>query len=95
VLDNAARLGVLPQSRHKCCGRQPGFIMTLTQILRPLRQQRFRPETSGEDSVAGDGAGRRRPGFFIAASAGEETQTEVRRVFLAFAAPTPASRAKF
>ena len=71
VLDNAARLGVLPQacSGNPACGG--------ASLSRPdadpaaLRQRTLQAGKRGRRPVARDGAGRRRPGFFLAAGAGQ------------------------
>jgi len=83
VLDNAARLGVLPQSAAQVLRPATRLYHDLTQILRLCVSERFRPETSGEDLLrvmarAGDA-----PDFSSLQARVKETQTEVRRVFLA------------
>src|SRR6266436_2110834 len=83
VLDNAARLGVLPQSAAQVLRPATRLYHDLTQILRLCVSERFRPETSGEDLLrvmarAGDA-----PDFSSLEARVKETQTEVRRVFLA------------
>src|ERR1700716_307452 len=49
VLDNAARLGVLPQSAAEVLRSATRLYHDLTQILRLCVSERFKPETSGED----------------------------------------------
>jgi glutamate-ammonia-ligase adenylyltransferase len=83
VLDNAARLGVLPQSAAQVLRPATRLYHDLTQILRLCVSESFRPETSGEDLLrvmarAGDA-----PDFSSLEARVKETQTEVRRVFLA------------
>jgi len=83
VLDNAARLGLLPQSAAQVLRPATRLYHDLTQILRLCVSERFRPETSGEDLLrvmarAGDA-----PDFSSLQARVKETQTEVRRVFLA------------
>jgi glutamate-ammonia-ligase adenylyltransferase len=83
VLDNATRLGVLPQSAAQVLRPATRLYHDLTQILRLCVSERFRPETSGEDLLrvmarAGDA-----PDFSSLEARVRETQTEVRRVFLA------------
>src|SRR6266850_1995290 len=83
VLDNAARLGVLPQSAAEVLRSAARLYHDLTQILRLCVSESFRPETSGEDLLrvmarAGDA-----PDFSSLEARVKETQTEVRRVFLA------------
>src|SRR6266481_1889745 len=83
VLDKAARLGVLPQSAAQVLRPATRLYHDLTQILRLCVSERFRPETSGEDLLrvmarAGDA-----PDFSSLQARVKETQTEVRRVFLA------------
>jgi [glutamine synthetase] adenylyltransferase / [glutamine synthetase]-adenylyl-L-tyrosine phosphorylase len=81
VLDNAARLGVLPQSSAEILRSAARLYHDLTQILRLCVTERFNPETSGEDLLrllarAGD-----TPDFSSLQARVKETQTEVRRVF--------------
>jgi glutamate-ammonia-ligase adenylyltransferase len=81
VLDNAARLGVLPQSEAEVLRSAARLYHDLTQILRLCVTERFKPETSGEDLLrvmarAGDA-----PDFSSLEARVKETQTEVRRVF--------------
>ncbi|HEY0281964.1 MAG TPA: hypothetical protein VGC27_05010, partial [Rhizomicrobium sp.] len=83
VLDNAARLGILPQSAAEILRPAARLYHDLTQILRLCVSDKFRPETSGEDLLrimarAGDA-----PDFSSLEARVTETQTEVRRVFLA------------
>ena len=83
VLDNAARLGILPQSAAQVLRPATRLYHDLTQILRLCVSERFRPETSGDDLLrvmarAGDA-----PDFSSLEARVRETQTEVRRVFLA------------
>src|SRR6202158_130851 len=59
VLDNAARLGVLPQSEAEILRSATRLYHDLTQILRLCVSDRFKPETAGDDLLrvmAGDGA---------------------------------------
>jgi glutamate-ammonia-ligase adenylyltransferase len=81
VLDNAARLGVLPQSAAEVLRPAARLYHDLTQILRLCVNGRFRSETAGEDLLrimtrAGDA-----PDFSSLDARVRETQTEVRRVF--------------
>jgi glutamate-ammonia-ligase adenylyltransferase len=81
VLDNAARLGILPQSATEVLRSAARLYHDLTQILRLCVSERFKPETSGEDLLrllarAGDA-----PDFSSLEARVKETQTEVRRVF--------------
>ena len=81
VLDNAARLGVLPQPAAEILRSATRLYHDLTQILRLCVSERFKPETSGEDLLrvlarAGDA-----PDFSSLEARVKETQTEVRRVF--------------
>jgi [glutamine synthetase] adenylyltransferase / [glutamine synthetase]-adenylyl-L-tyrosine phosphorylase len=83
VLDNAARLGVLPQSAAEVLRSATRLYHDLTQILRLCVTERFRPEIAGEDLLrvmarAGDA-----PDFSSLEARVRETQSEVRRVFLA------------
>jgi glutamate-ammonia-ligase adenylyltransferase len=81
VLDNAARLGVLPQSAAEVLRPAARLYHDLTQILRLCVNERFKPETAGEDLLrvmarAGDA-----PDFSSLEARVKETQSEVRRVF--------------
>ena len=83
VLDNAARLGVLPQSSAEILRAAAHLYHDLTQILRLCVSERFKPETSGEDLLrvmarAGDA-----PDFSSLEARVKETQAEVRQVFRA------------
>jgi glutamate-ammonia-ligase adenylyltransferase len=81
VLDNAARLGVLPQSAAEVLRSGARLYHDLTQILRLCVTERFRPETAGEDLLrvmarAGDA-----PDFSSLEARVKDTEGEVRRVF--------------
>ena len=83
VLDNAARLGVLPQSDAEILRSAARLYHDLTQILRLCVTGKFNPETSGQNLLhvmarAGD-----TPDFSTLEARVRETQGEVRRVFLA------------
>ena len=81
VLDNAARLGVLPPSAAEVLRPAARLYHDLTQILRLCVSGKFKPETAGEDLLrvltrAGDA-----PDFSSLEARVRETQSEVRRVF--------------
>ncbi|MGA7994509.1 MAG: bifunctional [glutamine synthetase] adenylyltransferase/[glutamine synthetase]-adenylyl-L-tyrosine phosphorylase, partial [Bradyrhizobium sp.] len=81
VLDNAARLGVLPQASAEILRAAAHLYHDLTQILRLCVSERFKPESAGEDLLrvmarAGDA-----PDFSSLQARVRETQGEVRRVF--------------
>ena len=83
VLDNAARLGVLPAASAEILRSAALLYHDLTQVLRLCVNERFNPETSGEDLLqimarAGDA-----PDFSSLEARVKETQSEVRRVFRA------------
>ena len=83
VLDNAARLGVLPAASGEILRSAALLYHDLTQILRLCVSDRFDPETAGEDLLqilarAGDA-----PDFSSLQARVRETQIEVRRVFQA------------
>ena len=83
VLDNAARLGVLPPSAAEILRPATRLYHDLTQILRLCVSGKFKPETAGEDLLrvmarAGDA-----PDFSSLEARVRETQAEVRRVFVA------------
>ena len=69
VLDNAARLGVLPPSAAEILRPATRLYHDLTQILRLCVSGKFKPETAGEDLLRVHGAGRRRAGFLVAGGA--------------------------
>jgi glutamate-ammonia-ligase adenylyltransferase len=81
VLDNAARLGVLPQASAEILRAAAHLYHDLTQILRLCVSERFKPESAGDDLLrvmarAGDA-----PDFSSLQARVKETQGEVRRVF--------------
>jgi glutamate-ammonia-ligase adenylyltransferase len=81
VLDNAARLGVLPPSAAEVLRPAARLYHDLTQILRLCVSERFRPANAGQDLLrvmarAGDA-----PDFSSLEARVRETQIEVRRVF--------------
>jgi glutamate-ammonia-ligase adenylyltransferase len=83
VLENAARLGVLPHSEAEILRAAARLYHDLTQILRLCVSDRFKPETAGTDlqrvmARAGDA-----PDFSSLEARVKETQSEVRRVFSA------------
>jgi glutamate-ammonia-ligase adenylyltransferase len=82
VLDNAAKLGVLPQAAAETLRRAARLYHDLTQILRLCVSEKFKPETAGEDLLrvlvrAGDA-----PDFSSLEARVKDTQAEVRAVFL-------------
>jgi glutamate-ammonia-ligase adenylyltransferase len=94
VLDNAARLGLLPTASVEVLRSAALLYHDLTQILRLCVSEKFSPETSGEDLLqimarAGDA-----PDFSALQARVKETQAEVRRVFKALLeeSSTPARR---
>ena len=83
VLDNAARLGVLPQADADTLRAASRLYHDLTQIIRLCVIGKFKPETAGEDLLrvltrAGDA-----PDFSALEARVRETQSDVRGVFLA------------
>ena len=81
VLENAAKLGVLPQSAAEVLRSAARLYHDLTQILRLCVSERFKPEAAGEDLLrvlarAGDA-----PDFSSLEARVKETESEVRRVF--------------
>jgi [glutamine synthetase] adenylyltransferase / [glutamine synthetase]-adenylyl-L-tyrosine phosphorylase len=81
VLDNAARLGVLPHSDAEILRSAARLYHDLTQIIRLCVTGKFNPETSGDNLLhvmarAGD-----TPDFSTLEARVRETQAEVRRVF--------------
>ena len=89
VLDNAARLGVLPQSDAEILRSATRLYHDLTQIIRLCVTSKFNPDTSGDNLLhvmarAGD-----TPDFSTLQARVRETQSEVRRVFLALMGDRP------
>src|SRR5579871_5244488 len=83
VIDNAARLGVLPAASAEILRSAALLYHDLTQILRLCVNEGFNPETAGEDLLhimarAGDA-----PDFSSLQARVKETEAEVRRVFRA------------
>jgi glutamate-ammonia-ligase adenylyltransferase len=83
VLDNAARLGVLPHASVESLRSATRLYHDLTQVLRLCVSGKFKPEAAGQDLLrvmarAGDA-----PDFSSLEARVRETQTEVRRVFSA------------
>jgi len=83
VLDNAARLGVLPQSEAEILRSAARLYHDLTQVIRLCVAGKFNPEAAGVDlrrvmARAGDA-----PDFSALEARVRETQGEVRRVFQA------------
>jgi glutamate-ammonia-ligase adenylyltransferase len=83
VLENAARLGILPQSTMEVLRPAARLYHDLTQILRLCVSNRFDPSVAGEDLLrimtrAGDA-----PDFSALEARVRDTQAEVRNVFLA------------
>jgi glutamate-ammonia-ligase adenylyltransferase len=81
VIDNAARLGVLPQAEAEVLRAAGRLYHDLTQILRLCVIDNFDPRTAGDDLLrvmarAGDA-----PDFSALEARLKETQAEVRRVF--------------
>src|SRR5450432_404974 len=83
VLDNAARLGVLPQSEAEVLRSAARLYHDLSLFLHPSATERFKPETSGEDLLRVMARASDAPDFSSLEARVKETQTEVRRVFLA------------
>ncbi len=81
VLDNAARLGVLPHAAADVLRRAERLYHDLTQILRLCVSAKFKPEATGDDLLriltrAGD-----EPDFSSLEARVRETQADVRQVF--------------
>ncbi|HEY0328037.1 MAG TPA: bifunctional [glutamine synthetase] adenylyltransferase/[glutamine synthetase]-adenylyl-L-tyrosine phosphorylase [Rhodopseudomonas sp.] len=82
VLENAARLGLLPQPEAEVLRSAARLYHDLTQIVRLCVSEKFVPATAGEDLLrvlvrAGDA-----PDFSSLEARVKETQAEVRAVFL-------------
>ncbi len=88
VLDNAARLGVLPPaSNAKSCAPATRLYHDLTQILRLCVAGKFNPETAGEDLLRVMARAADAPDFSSLEAQVRETQVEVRRIFSALIGP--------
>jgi glutamate-ammonia-ligase adenylyltransferase len=83
VLDNAARLGVLPPSAAEILRPATRLYHDLTQILRLCVSGKFNPETAGEDLLRAMARAGDAPDFSSLEARVRETQAEVRRVFVA------------
>ncbi|MDB5563582.1 MAG: Glutamate-ammonia-ligase adenylyltransferase [Tardiphaga sp.] len=82
VLENAARLGVLPPSAADVLRPAARLYHDLTQILRLCVSSKFRPETAGADLLRMMTRAADAPDFSSLEAQVRETQSEVRRVFL-------------
>ena len=82
VLDNAAHLGVLPQSSADILRPAARLYHDLTQILRLCVSDRFKPERRATTCCVMARAGDA-PDFSSLEARVKETQAEVRRVFKA------------
>jgi glutamate-ammonia-ligase adenylyltransferase len=83
VLDNAARLGVLPHASVEILQSAARLYHDLTQVLRLCVTGKFKPDAAGQDLLrvmarAGDA-----PDFSSLEARVREIQTEVRKVFSA------------
>jgi glutamate-ammonia-ligase adenylyltransferase len=83
VLDNAARLGVLPPAAAEVLRPAARLYHDLTQILRLCVSDKFTRETAGEDLLRAMARAGDAPDFSSLEARLRETQAEVRRVFLA------------
>ena len=71
VLDNAARLGVLPESSAEILRSRGAPLSRPDANPAALRQREIQAGDGRGGSPARAGAGRRRPGFFLARGAGQ------------------------
>ncbi len=83
VLDNAARLGVLPAASAEILRSAALLYHDLTQILRLCVDEGFNPETAGQDLLHAMARAGDAPDFSSLQARVKETQAEVRRVFRA------------
>jgi glutamate-ammonia-ligase adenylyltransferase len=81
VLDNAARLAVLPPSSAEILRSATHLYHDLTQIVRLCVSEKFRPEKSGEDLLRAMARAGDAPDFSSLEARVKELQGEVRRVF--------------
>jgi len=83
VLDNAARLGLLPTASAEILRAAALLYHDLTQILRLCVSEGFNPEASGQDLLQIMARSGDAPDFSSLQARVKETQAEVRRVFKA------------
>src|SRR5205814_8412617 len=81
VLDNAARVGVLPQSAVEILRPAAHLYHDLTQILRLCVAERFKPASSGVDLLRVMARAGEAPDFCSPVARVKATQANVRRVF--------------
>ncbi|OQW60719.1 MAG: glutamine-synthetase adenylyltransferase [Proteobacteria bacterium SG_bin9] len=82
VLDNAARLGLLPHASAETLRRAERLYHDLTQILRLCVSAGFKPETAGDDLLRILARAADEPDFSSLEARVRDTQAEVRQVFL-------------
>jgi glutamate-ammonia-ligase adenylyltransferase len=82
VLDNAARLGLLPRSALEVLRPAARLYHDLTQILRLCVSGKFRPESAGEDLLRALARAGDAPDFSSLQARVREAQSEVRGVFV-------------
>lgn len=82
VLDNAARLGVLPQQDADVLRPALRLYQDLNQILRLCLTEKFRPDSAGSDLLRLLARAADEPDFSALEARLKETQADVRRVFL-------------
>ena len=83
VLQNAARLGVLPLAASEVLRAAARLYHDLTQVLRLCVSGRFNPETAGDALLRVMTAAADAPDFSALEARIRDTQAEVRRTFLA------------
>ncbi|SFM24252.1 glutamate-ammonia-ligase adenylyltransferase [Bradyrhizobium sp. NFR13] len=82
VLENAARLGVLPPSAADVLRPAVRLYHDLTQVLRLCVSDKFKPETAGTDLLRMLARVSNEPDFSSLQARVRETQADVRQVFL-------------
>ncbi|WP_441241366.1 bifunctional [glutamine synthetase] adenylyltransferase/[glutamine synthetase]-adenylyl-L-tyrosine phosphorylase [Tardiphaga sp. 768_D3_N2_1] len=82
VLENAARLGVLPASAIDVLRPAVRLYHDLTQVLRLCVSDKFKPETAGTDLLRMLARVSNEPDFSSLQARVRETQADVRQVFL-------------
>jgi glutamate-ammonia-ligase adenylyltransferase len=82
VLENAARLGVLPPSAVDVLRPAVRLYHDLTQVLRLCVSDKFKPETAGTDLLRMLARVSNEPDFSSLQARVRETQADVRQVFL-------------
>lgn len=82
VYDNAVKLGVLASSDADVLRPAARLYQNLTQVLRLCVSEKFKPDTAGEDLLRVMARAADAPDFSAVEARLQETQAEVREIFL-------------